>query len=246
MWFTKNFRAIWWLVLVVCLSYLISQRLETIESGDAKPIDFLLIVVWLGVCLGPLFSEIHLPGIKLKQKIEEMRESVTSEVASLRNEIRNTVDVRSNVSPNFWFGAPPPDYKLAEIEQQVQNLAASLQNQGYPIHGPVDEAPTQRLTPNDQIMFASRRDIEIELRALADRIQDEPDQKRFSPVSRLVWLLTRSGVLDKQTASLIRQVYSVCSLAIHGEDVTEKQARFVEKTAPELVGVLRAIRERDV
>lgn len=246
MWFTKNFKSLWWGLLVVCLSYVLAHRLEALEGGDAKPVDFLLIVVWLGVCLAPLFAEIQLPGIRLKQKMEELKESVTSEVASIRNEIRNSVDVRSNVSPSFSFGVPPPDYKLGEIQQQIEALATSLQRQGYPVHEPQQQPQTSSLTRDEQVMFSSRRDLEVELRALAERLDDDPDQKRFAPVSRLLWLLTRGGLLDKHTASLIREVYSVCSLAIHGERVSEKQVSFVLNTAPELIGVLRAIRERDV
>jgi hypothetical protein len=246
MWFSKNFRALWWLILVLCLTYVLAQRLGTIEGGNAKPVDFLLIVVWLGVCLAPLFAEISLPGIKLNQKMDELKEAVSTEVSSLRSEIRNSVEVRSSIAPNFWFGAPPPDYKLGEIEQQVRALASSLQSQGYRVQGSQAFASSQVLSANDQVMFASRRDIEVELRALAERVQDDPDQKRFAPVSRLLWLLTGAGTLDKHTANLIREVYSVCSLAIHGERISEKQVDFVLKTAPELIGVLRAIRERGV
>nr|WP_064496045.1 hypothetical protein [Pseudomonas chengduensis] len=246
MWFTKNFRAIWWFVLVLCLTYIIWQRLGDIEAGTAKPLDFLLIIVWLGICLGPLFAEIELPGIKLKQKIEELKEKVTEEVASLRSEIRNTIDVRSSIAPNISFNTPPPDYKLGDLEQQVRSLVDSLQSQGYAVHGGAQAPSSSGLSPSDQTMFVSRRDIEIELRALAAKLDEEPDQRRFAPVSRLVWLLTQNGLIDKNTANLIREVYSVCSLAIHGEPVSEKQAHFVENSAPELISALRAIRERDV
>ncbi|KIQ25547.1 hypothetical protein [Xanthomonas campestris] len=210
MWFTKNFRSIWWLILVICLSYVIGQRLTTIESGDARPIDFLLIVIWLGVCLGPLFAEIHLPWIKLKQKMDELKQSVSSEVASTRNEIRNNVEVRSNVSPNFWLGNPPPDYKLGDIEQQLATLVRSLEHQGYAVHPPV-KLPELGLGLSiaDQVMFRSRRDLEIELRALANDMDEAQSHSRLSPISRLVMMLTQNGIIDKQMANIIREVYSV-------------------------------------
>jgi hypothetical protein len=39
----------------------------------------------------------------------------------------------------------------------------------------------------------------------------------------------------------IREVYSVCSPAIHGEPITEAQVSFVRDVAPELIAALRAI-----
>lgn len=95
-------------------------------------------------------------------------------------------------------------------------------------------------------MFSSRRDIEVELRTIAASFDDEPDQRRLVPVSKLLWLLVRNELIDKQMANVIREVYSICSLAIHGEDVTESQVDFVQRNGPELISALRAIRERDV
>ncbi|WP_374012573.1 hypothetical protein [Pseudoxanthomonas koreensis] len=249
MWFTKNFRAIWWFILIACLSIFMLQRFSDLASGEAKPIDFLLFLVWIGVCLGPLFAEVHLPGLTLKQKIEETKKELTRDIESLRADIRNSVEIRSHVSPNFWVGAgsqPPPDHKLGEVEQRLHSAIDRLERQGYPIDSRATAQAPRMLSEREQIMFTSRRDIEVELRAIAASLDDEPDQRRFAPVSRLLWLLTRNELIDKQMANVIREVYSICSLAIHGEEVTESQVDFVQRNGPELVNALRAIRERDV
>jgi hypothetical protein len=245
----QNFRAIWWFILIACLSFFIAQRATVFASGEAKPIDFSIFLVWIGVCLGPLFSEIHLPGIKLKQKLEETKKELSKDIDSLRTEIRNSVEIRSHVSPNFWVGTgsqPPPDHKLGDVEKRLHSAIDRLESQGYSIDSRPSKTVSKPLSEREHIMFASRRDIEVELRAIARTLDDEQDPPRITPIYKLLWLLTRNELIDNQMAKVIREVYSICSLAIHGEAVTETQVDFVQRNGPELVSALRAIRAREV
>ena len=249
MWFTKSFRTIWWFFLIVLLSIFIKARFLSFASGNAKPIDFLVFVTWIGVCLGPLFAEIQLPGITLKQKIEETKKELSKDINSLRSEIRNSVDIRSQVSPNIWVGGgfqqPPPDNKLEEIEQRLHSAIDRLEQQGYQIDSV--SAHKERRTPSDDeiIMFSTRRDIEIELRAITSSFIGGLGN-RFVPVGKLLLKMVHNELIDRQMADVIREVYSICSLVIHGEKATESQMRFVKKNGPELINALRAVNESSV
>lgn len=249
MWFTKNFRAIWWFFLVFLLSIFVFHRFLSLASGDAKPIDFLIFVVWISVCLGPLFAEIQLPGITLKQKIEETKKELSKDIDSLRSEIKNSVDIRSQVSPNIWVGGgfqqPPPDNKLEEIEQRLHSAIDRLERQGYQIDSKSAYKASQTLSEHEIIMFSIRRDIEVELRAIASSLNGGLDN-RFVPVGKLLLKMARNELIDQQMADVIREVYSICSLVIHGEKATESQVGFVKKNGPELINALRAVNESTV
>ena len=51
-------------------------------------------------------------------------------------------------------------------------------------------------------------------------------------------------LIAPQMGNAIREVYSVCSPAIHGEEVSSAQVDFVRNTAPELIPALEVISER--
>ncbi len=58
--------------------------------------------------------------------------------------------------------------------------------------------------------------------------------------------MARNELIDQQMADVIREVYSICSLAIHGEKAAESQVGFVKKNGPELIKALRAVSESSV
>lgn len=243
MWFTKNFRALWWFFLIVLLSIFIFHRFSSLTRGDAKAIDFLIFIVWTGVCLGPLFAEIQLPGITLKQKIEDTKKELSKDIDSLRSEIRNSIEIRSQVSPSVWIGTgfqePTPDNKLKDVEQRLHSAINRLENQGYQLHSRPSNHSSSTLSEHEMILFSTRRDIEVELRAIVftDRFNN-----RYIPIGRVLEELVANELADQQMADVIRELYSICSRSIHGEKASEAQVEFVKRNGPELISALRAIR----
>lgn len=243
-WVTKNFRPLWWIVLIICFSTLLFRRPSIFPSEKKEPADILLFLVWLGVCLGPLYSEIRLPGLTLKRKIEEAKRQLSGDIESLRNEIRTSVEVRSHFAPSVYVNAPASDRELREAEQRLHAAVERLEQQGHPIEAVQGEAQTNRLSEQEEILFRTRRDMEVELRGIANTVEDEPDQRHFATTSRLIYLLKRQGIIDAQLANVIREIYSICSFAVHGEPVTDAQVVFVTKSGPELINALKAIRQQ--
>lgn len=62
------FKIAWWSFLLVALSYAIFVRFPSFKEGNATAIDSLVLVIWLALALVPIFREIELLGIKLKQE----------------------------------------------------------------------------------------------------------------------------------------------------------------------------------
>ncbi|WP_444944058.1 hypothetical protein ACJJIK_02210 [Microbulbifer sp. ZKSA006] len=241
---TNNFKSFWWTVLVFCIGFYLVDRYPELQKAEAQWFDALVLTIWVALCLAPFFNEMELFGLKFKKQIDEVKEHVSEEIASIRNEIKVTTDNNQTMSPQFSFGyPPPPDSQLHNIEEQVKSAIESAM-QGF-------SAPNQSLsqffvnpdTPDIDILFKARYSIEKELRSIYGFLSEE-QRKRPEPIHRLVGTLIKNELIDPNIGHAIREVYSVCSPAIHGEEVSPAQVDFVRSTAPELISALQQISER--
>jgi hypothetical protein len=95
--------------------------------------------------------------------------------------------------------------------------------------------------PEDvSFLFETRYAIERELDRLARSREIRVSDNRTS-VLRLNKSLVEAGVIDPTLENAIREVYSVCSAAIHGRHVTPAQVKFVKDVEPGLIAALRSM-----
>lgn len=237
--FSKHFKFGWWGILIISVGFYLFQRLDKLILGESTTADIVVFLVWIALCLAPLFKEIELPGIKLKQEINQLRSNVEKELCSIRNEIRFSSEIRSNVSPNIWVGTPPPDENLPDLETNIKKvIEETFQNHGF---SPDTSKPTElSVDPNVLFLFQARHNIEKELRHL-NAPYEHGVLRRFIPIHKILKSMTDNDIMSNDLASAIREIYSVCSPAIHGEAVSEAKISFVKDTAPEVIGTLRAI-----
>lgn len=245
--FSKTFKTIWWVILVISIGLYLYQRFDQLVIGKSVTADIVVFLVWVALCLGPLFKEIELPGIKLKQEIKDLKNNVEKELSSIRNKLRVNSDIRSNVSPSFWVGSPPPDANLPNIESNIKKvIEETLQSYG---HSTNTEKPTALNVDQDvTFLFQARHNIEKELRYIISQFENSiavsTIQRRFMPLHKMLSYLTTNEIISTNLAGAVKEIYSVCSPAIHGEDVSEAKIAFVKDTAPEVIGTLRAISRR--
>ncbi len=220
------------------LTWFLVLRVDEAISGRATAADALVFGVWIALLLAPLFVEVELLGIKLKQEVEKAKGEITREIASLKADISSAIDIRTNVSPNFYL-SPPPDAQLPTIEAQVRRAV----QQALATRGPPPLAGHSRVPPVDDdvvFLFRTRRDLEIELRRLV-RERQLPTSDRPLAGIQLSRLLAQAEVLEPDLVRAVRDVYSICSPAVHGESVSEAQVEFVRDVGPTLIQALRAI-----
>jgi hypothetical protein len=234
------FKIGWWIFLLVVITRFLVQRYPELVSGHAAPADVFVLFVWVALALVPIFQEINLFGIKLKQEIKKLEAELGSQIASLRAEVNNAVNVRTNISPHFNIPPPPSDAYLPELEQRVQAaVEAAIQAQGFQ-PPPVAQAAAE-VDENTVFLFQARYNIERELRRIWTNRFGGAESRR-PMVSEITRALTTAELLDLQLARAIRDVYSVCSPAIHGEEPSEAQLSFVRDVLPNLLTALRSIR----
>lgn len=232
-------KIVWWVFLTGLLTAYLYKRYPQLAIGQAVPADIVVFVIWVALLLAPLFSEVSLLGITLKQQVDELKTFVFSQINDVRAEVRSAVDVRATFSPQFNIPAPAADSQLPEIERRIK-VAVSDALASHGLQAP--PAPAQVAVPQDvSFLFATRYNLEKELRRIGEARQFNGESRRPAPAIHLARALVQAELLEPRLSHAIREVYSVCSPAIHGEPVTEAQMAFVRDVGPELIGALRAI-----
>ncbi|WP_157760141.1 hypothetical protein [Delftia acidovorans] len=174
----------------------------------------------------------------LKNEIEELKGNVAMQLTDLRADIRNTIDVKTTISQTFHQPSPPPDAQLPALEAQVKSaVAAAFAEQGKTATAPAPLAVSDDIA----LLFATRYHIETELRRVATGRDFGANIRRPAPVFLLSRSLVESGLLSPKLGNAIREVYSVCTPAIHGEEVSVAQVAFVRDVGPDLISALRAL-----
>ena len=230
------FKIAWWATLTSLLTYFLFRRYPDLVAGQAGPADIVVFVIWVALLLAPLFNEVSLLGITLKQQIDELKGFVSTQFTDLRN----AVEVRTSINQQFTI--PLNDAKLSVLEALVRTALAAQQS----AQGQTNVHPATLGAPADvSLLFIARYNIERELRRIADGRQVLGGiaslSQRSPSISQLAGFLSQAELIEPSLANAIRDVYSVCSPAIHGEKVTEAQVSFVRKVAPDLVATLRAV-----
>ncbi|MDY6987748.1 MAG: hypothetical protein SWQ30_06795 [Thermodesulfobacteriota bacterium] len=198
-------------------------------------------LVWVSVWLLPLVTELSIIGITLKKEVEAVRKDLSGQIELLRAEIQNTVDVRTQINPQFMIPSPTPDAQLPEIEAQVRRaVEAAMRSQG--IAPPVAERSEIPVSDDANYLFRVRHNLERELRKIYTSRYPDDTRRRYTSVISISRVLSNAGVLLPNLADAIREIYRACSAAVHGEDVTSAQVNFVRDVAPELLSVLRNTR----
>jgi hypothetical protein len=229
-------RTIWWVLVTGGLSLLMLRRLDNFLNGTNTATDLVVLFLLLALYIAPLFKEIELPGIKLKSELGEVKK----ELEGIKNQIRLSQEIHSTVAPNFWLNSPPSDSSLPKIEENIKTvIKETLRGYGFS----EEAVQVREISVDDKVnyLFAARYNIERELRKLAEPYLGDNERFRHFPIHKVVDLLIGKEVLNAHLGHVIREIYSVCSPAVHGEEVSENQYNFVRDTAPEVLGTLKAI-----
>ncbi|EGQ8029068.1 hypothetical protein ACWOKN_004323 [Vibrio vulnificus] len=243
--FSNNFKIFWWGFIVITLGFYFWQRFPELALGNAVTADMLVFIVWIAVCLVPFFNQFEFLGLKLKAQMEETKKELQGQINTLRNEVSNSNNV--DVKPNFWVGSaglPASDEKLMEMEQKLDLIVKATEvSFGY------NSRSTNSISVDSDVLylFETRYQIEFGLRKLA-RVADVKTSRRGLVISRLVYELVEHELLPAELAEVAREVYAICSPAVHGDTdrINLNQIEFVKRVSPELISVINGAIEKFV
>ena len=218
---------------MVLVGYYLFGRYPQLVAGEASYFDAIVFLVWIGVCLAPLFQEIDLLGIKLKQQIRELKKDIEHQLSVLHTEVRSSIEV-SNANSNQIFlqsvPVPPQDSEIPDLSAAIKD---QLSRMG--IAQAEESIDSFEVDPIHVEMFKVRLAFENLIRDFSGI--DEKYRRRFS-VGRMLGDLRRYDAASDGVISGVQDVIAICNYAVHGEQLTDAQIKFVRSAAP---GLLRAL-----
>lgn len=233
---SENFKIFWWFTLVFVIGFFLYGRLDDLLGGKPTYFDSIIFIIWVGICLAPIFQEMDLFGVKLKQDIKELKKDLSHQLSIMKTDITSSIEV-SNANNNQIYvntnQEPPKDSEIPDITAQIQD---ALQKLGVKVD-PEDDFRTKYKGSIETEMFETRFAFEKLIRRHS--IALGLDSRRTS-IGRMLHQLTQSESIPKEIAVGIREVISICNYAVHGEDITGDQIYFVRQSAPSLLKALEA------
>ncbi|ACB84640.1 hypothetical protein [Natranaerobius thermophilus] len=234
--FSERFKIIWWIVLIVLATSFLYSRRDYLLDEQVHILEFSIFIIWVGLLLIPLFNEFEMFGFRLRQEIKGLK----TEVKGLQNLIQNFVNVNKQIGPSIYM-TPPSDASIPVIEERSRSILNEVQK-NLDINENVKSKNIPEISDNVSYLFAVRYHIERELRRIWNhRFSTEEHRKRTISIQNILQQLVSAEVIDFRFANVISEVYSICSPAIHGEEVSERRINFVRDIASDLINTLNAI-----
>ncbi|APO44591.1 hypothetical protein BS614_11680 [Paenibacillus xylanexedens] len=243
--FNNKFKYVWWVIVIGLGIYMIYLRYDEIISSSVGAFDIFLVAIIAALMLIPFFTEMDFLGIKLKQEIVAMKTEVKEEISEVRGMLKNSIDINNNnrFNPSIYVGSPsspPPDNQLNNIEKSIKNTLDQILAANS-----VDRQTNESLEvpEENKLLFAARFNIEKELRRIwkENFYKTNEERSRPIPINIMINDLIKQDILPPSFKNVIREIYSVCSPAIHGEEPTQKQVDFIKDVAQDVINTLKVI-----
>lgn len=236
---TNNFKIVWWAILVIALGGYLYLRQDQLVGGSPTYFDVVVFLVWMAVCLAPIFKDVKLFGLELKQDIEQLKKDISHQLALMKVELQSSIDISSSNTSHVHInsGAPIPanDAEIPDIKQQI---GETLREFGISVGK----------TAQPELQFAhdiQKESIDLfKVRLSFERLINEYsrlngiDPRRY-PMHMVLRELQKNEKLSPNVINGVLEVMAICNYAVHGETVSENQIAFVLDSAPGLYAALK-------
>ena len=133
------FKIIWWIFLLIIVSVFLYNRYPHFTAGTSTTADIFIFLIWVALCLLPLFEELSFFGVTLKKEVEKLKADITHQISNLKADIKSTVNVQFNVPVE---GQIPPveDEKPTKrnyMEYKLLNTLWTKQVNKFPTFSPL-------------------------------------------------------------------------------------------------------------
>lgn len=232
------FRIVWWIIILAVTTFVLRARYNSIISGNSTTVDALLIFIWFALLLLPLFQEVELFGVKFKSYLDTLKSEIKSDILNVRSEIQNFAAINTQISPSIHL-TPPPDYQLPVLEEKFREILEEvMKKQPSPTFAAREEAI--RAPDKATYLFSVRYTIEQEIKRILGLLFSETEIKKGHSIHHMLNMVAKEAI-PPEMVDMIKSIYAICSLAMHGEQVTEDQFRFISEIAPRLIASLKTL-----
>ena len=134
----------------------------------------------------------------------------------------------------MFLAEPKPDKEINFDKDIIRKTIAELGIKNQP------EGPNLNISDDVQFLFGVRYNIEKELRRLSAKFLDE---SRARPVIMILRMLVEQNLITPNQHKVIRNLYSIASPAIHGDEerLTVAEIHFAKEIAPGIIDELKKI-----
>lgn len=217
-----------WLLTFISISlFIFIVRRVVIFSGTPTALDIIVVVLWAALLVAPVFTEVDILGIKLKNEIEKLKNDFTNQFLMLRSDIHNQIGI--NVTQ--VMSTQVTDNEMDEGKKLIKKRLKDLKQKPQEIK-PILPSGVQEL-------FSIRYEIEKTVNQIWES-KFQGETQRYISISKKLQAFTDSEIITPKLRELIRDVYIICSRAIHGFTPNVKQIEFVKDVYPGLIGLLNA------
>jgi hypothetical protein len=124
------FKILWWILLLLIVTYFGWQRYDSFAKGSVTVLDVFVFLIWMALLLIPLFKEVKFFGIELKQEIDSLRKEVKEQIINLRSEIQTSISLqnRINITQNVLTGVSelPPTKEEGKLSPDTIKVLSTL------------------------------------------------------------------------------------------------------------------------
>jgi hypothetical protein len=236
---SNNFKLVWWAILVVSLGSYLYLRQDQLVAGNPTYFDVVVFMVWISVCLAPIFKDVKLFGLQLKQDIEQLKKDISHQLALMKVELQSSIDVSSSNTSHVHINssAPTPanDSEIVDLKKQISE---TLKEFGI-------AKPTME---EQELFFASevpQENIDLfKVRFSFEKLISEYSRvvgidSRRLPIHSNLRELQKNGRVSSDIVRGVLEVIAICNYAIHTAQASKNQISFVMDSAP---GLYRALK----
>jgi hypothetical protein len=235
---TENFKTVWWGILVLVIGFYLFGRYDQLIAGKPSYFDVVVFLVWISVCLAPIFQEMNILGFKFKQQIDELKKDLNYQMSIMKTEIKSSIEVSNANQNHISVNAsqePSRDSDLPQIEKAIDKI---LESRGLG----KSEAQLPEVSAISVEMFKVRLAFEHLISKYTSAntalMVTDISRRRNYALGRTLSELKRYSTISEDVLNGVMEVVSICNYAIHNEKVSDKQIDFVRKSSSNLYKAL--------
>lgn len=235
---SENFKTVWWGILVIAIGYYLFDRFPKLVEGKPSYFDAIVFIVWIGVCLAPIYQEMNILGFKFKQQFDELKKDINHQLSIMKVELQSSIEV-SNANQNHisvtTSSEPPKDSEIPQLEAALDKI---LKSRGL---GETDYQLPE-VSSDSVEMFKVRLAFERLVNKYTSEntpmLATDISRRRGYPLGRILNELRKYSSISDGVINGVIEVINICNYGIHNEKISEKQLSFVRNSSSSLYKAL--------
>lgn len=216
----------WWYCVLLLISsiYVFCNRYDVYNMSELNAVN-IIFIVWLGLLLLPLLSEVEIMGIKIKKDIEEVKSNIKAlgfQITELKLSNNN-----SNVTNNYLNGELPTK---EDLQRYTHNQANKVGEERVDYITNYDNIGDSDVSNQSVYLFKVRYILE----RLITNLCDKYDSKSQRGMKGMLEKLRYHEVLDNKDIDLMHKIINITNRGIHGEIISDDYMQFIKNVFPNI------------